>query len=35
MARRAYLVMTVSPRPPDQAGQDDEASLSGMQAGPG
>jgi hypothetical protein len=35
MARRAYLVMTVSPRPPDQAGQDDEASLSGMQAGSG
>src|SRR5579872_792156 len=32
MARRAYPVMTASPPPPDQAGQDDEASLSGMQA---
>jgi Glycosyltransferase family 87 len=35
MARRAYLVMDATPPPPDQAGQDDEASLSGMQAGPG
>lgn len=35
MARRAYLVMTAAPPPPDQAGQDDEASLTGMQAGPG
>ena len=34
MTRRAYVLMTAAPPPPDQAGQDKEASLSGMQAGP-
>jgi len=34
MARRAYLVMTAAPPPPDPAGQRDEASLTGLQARP-
>jgi hypothetical protein len=35
MPRRAYLVMTAAPPPPDPAGQGDEASLTGVRTQPG